>query len=141
MLEAENYSRIIDNLEVGLGKSLRKLKDDKAKMQLSQNISFELEQLKNGQKPDQVFKYLSLAYDRATSLLDYLPSNGLVFIDEISRVQEMNDSLVKEEAEWYTSLLGTGQIIHDLHISHDLSRSFAKKDNYRLCICPCFYVM
>ena len=44
-----------------------------------------------------------LAYDRPHSLLDYLPSNGLVFIDEISRVQEMNDSLVKEEAEWYTS--------------------------------------
>ncbi|MFL6559839.1 MAG: CarD family transcriptional regulator, partial [Bacillus sp. (in: firmicutes)] len=128
VLEADNYSRIIDHLETGLGKSLRKLKDDKAKMQLSQNISFELEQLKNGQKPDQVFKYLSLAYDRAASLLDYLPSNGLVFIDEISRVQEMNDSLVKEEAEWYTSLLGTGQIIHDLHISHDLSVLLQKRE-------------
>ncbi|NHC42404.1 transcription-repair coupling factor [Bacillus sp. MM2020_1] len=128
LLEAENYSRIIDQLEAGLGKSLRKLKDDKAKMQLSQNISFELDQLKNGQKPDHVFKYLSLAYDRATSLLDYLPSNGLVFIDEVSRVQEMNDSLVKEEAEWYTSLLGTGQIIHDLHISHDLAVLLQKKE-------------
>ncbi|PFP16048.1 transcription-repair coupling factor [Bacillus sp. AFS073361] len=128
VLEAENYSQIVEKLEAGLGNSLRKLKDDKAKMQLSQNISFELEQLKNGQKPDQVFKYLSLAYDRASSLLDYLPRNGLVFVDEISRVQEMNDSLVKEEAEWYTSLLGTGQIIHDLHISHDLTVLLHKKE-------------
>lgn len=128
LLEADNHSRIIDQLEAGLGKSLRKLKDDKAKMQLSQNISFELEQLKNGQKPDQVFKYLSLAYERANSLLDYLPSNGLVFIDEISRVQEMNDSLVKEEAEWYTSLLGAGEIVHDLHISHDLGVLLQKKE-------------
>ena len=128
LLEAENYSKIVEQLEAGLGKSLRKLKDDKAKMQLSQNISFELEQLKNGQKPDQVFKYLSLAYESASSLLDYLPRNGLVFIDEISRVQEMNDSLVKEEAEWYTSLLGTGQIVHDLHISHDLTALLQKKE-------------
>ena len=58
---------------------------------------------------------LSLAYEDPASLLDYLPHHGLVFIDEISRVQEMNDSLVKEEAEWYTALLSEGQIIHDLH--------------------------
>lgn len=128
LLEAEDYSRIISKLEDGLAKSLKKLKDDKAKIQLSQNISFELEQLKNGHKPDQVFKYLSLAYDRPNSLLDYLPRNGLVFIDEISRVQEMNDSLVKEEAEWYTSLLSEGQIIHDLHISHDLQALLQKKE-------------
>ncbi|MEH7335659.1 transcription-repair coupling factor [Neobacillus drentensis] len=128
LLKAEDYSRMIGKLEDGLSKSLKKLKDDKAKIQLSQNISFELEQLKNGHKPDQVFKYLSLAYERPSSLLDYLPSNGLVFIDEISRVQEMNDSLVKEEAEWYTSLLSEGQIIHDLHISHDLQSMLQKKD-------------
>ena len=54
-------------------------------------------------------------------LLDYLPRDGMVFIDEISRVQEMNDSLIKEEAEWCTALLGEGQVIfHDLTISHDL---------------------
>ncbi|OLS34142.1 transcription-repair coupling factor [Bacillus sp. MRMR6] len=121
LLEEADYSRLVTKLEAGLAKSLRKLKVDKAKMQLSQNISYELEQLKNHQKPEQIFKYLSLAYEGATSLLDYLPDNGLVFIDEISRVQEMNDSLVKEEAEWYTALLGEGQIIHDLTISHDLT--------------------
>ena len=128
LLENEDYGRIIGKLEEGLAQSLRKLKDDKAKMQLSQNISHELEQLQNGQKPDQIYKYLSLAYDRPNSLLDYLPSNGLVFIDEISRVHEMNDSLMKEEAEWYTSLLGEGQIIHDLHISHDLQSMLQKRE-------------
>ncbi|MGG3560796.1 transcription-repair coupling factor [Neobacillus rhizosphaerae] len=128
LLEDENYSRMINQLETGLAKSLRKLKDDKAKIQLSQNISYELEQLKNRQKPDQVYKYLSLAYEKPASLLDYLPTNGLVFIDEISRVQEMNDSLVKEEAEWYTGLLAEGQIIHDLHISHDLHVMLQKKE-------------
>ncbi|WP_040206558.1 transcription-repair coupling factor [Neobacillus jeddahensis] len=128
LLEDVDYSRITSKLEEGLAKSLKKLKDDKAKMQLSQNISHELEQLKNKQKPDQVYKYLSLAYDRPTSLLDYLPHNGLVFIDEISRVQEMNDSLVKEEAEWYTGLLAEGQIVHDLHISHDLHALLQKKE-------------
>ncbi|MDR4950294.1 transcription-repair coupling factor [Neobacillus cucumis] len=128
LLAAEDYSRMISRLEEGLALSLRKLKDDKAKIQLSQNISYELEQLKNGQKPDQIYKYLSLAYDRPNSLLDYLPSNGLVFVDEISRVQEMNESLIKEEAEWYTGLLAEGEIIHDLQISHDLSAMLQRKE-------------
>ncbi|MGX6446293.1 transcription-repair coupling factor [Neobacillus sp. K501] len=128
LLSQEDYSRLADRLEDGLAKSLRKLKDDKAKLQLSQNISYELEQIKNGQKPDQVFKYLSIAYENPASLLDYLPRNGMVFIDEISRVQEMNDSLVKEEAEWYTALLSEGQIIHGLSISHDLQGLIQKRD-------------
>lgn len=128
LLSGEEYGRIINRLEDGLAKSLKKLKDDKAKLQLSQNISYELEQLNNGQKPDQVFKYLSLAYESTNSLLDYLPSNGLVFIDEISRVQEMNDSLLKEEAEWQTSLLSEGKIIHDVAISHDMQGLLQKKN-------------
>ncbi len=127
LFEAEEYSRVIGKLEDGLAKSLRKLKDDKAKIQLSQNISYELEQLKNGHKPEQVFKYLSLAYEGGTSLLDYLPNNGMVIIDEISRVHEMNESLIKEEAEWYTALLGEGQIIHDLSISHDIQGILPKR--------------
>jgi transcription-repair coupling factor (superfamily II helicase) len=128
LLEAEDYSRIIGKLEEALAKSLKKLKDDKAKLQLTQNISYELEQFKNGQKPDQVFKYLSFAYENANSLLDYLPHNGMVFIDEISRVQEMNESLVKEEAEWFTSLLSEGQIVHDVTLSHDLNGLLQKKN-------------
>lgn len=119
-LEPEHFDNIINKLEDGLAKSLNKIKDDKSKALLLQNIGYELEQLKNGQKPEQVFKYLSFAYEKAGSLLDYLPDNGLIFIDEISRVQEMNDSLEKEEAEWYTSLLSEGQIVHDIKISHQL---------------------
>ncbi len=121
ILEDEQYSRIIGRLEEGLASSLRKLKNDKAKAELSQNIGFEIEQLKNKHKPDQIVKYLAFADDQPASLVDYLPKNGMVIVDEISRVLEMNDSLEKEEAEWYTSLLGEGQIIHDVNISHDIS--------------------
>ncbi|MGA5692567.1 transcription-repair coupling factor [Cytobacillus pseudoceanisediminis] len=119
-LDSEHFQTLIEKLEKGLGSSLKKLKDDKAKTQLAQNVGYELEQLRMGNKPEQLFKYLSFAFEEGSSLVDYLPANGLIFIDEISRVQEMNDSLDKEEAEWYTSLLGEGQIIHDVKISHTL---------------------
>lgn len=43
-LESEHFETIIEKLEKGLGSSLKKLKDDKAKTQLAQNIGYELEQ-------------------------------------------------------------------------------------------------
>ncbi|QED45887.1 transcription-repair coupling factor [Cytobacillus dafuensis] len=125
-LQPMHFKKMIEKIETGLGTSLKKIKDDKAKTLLAQNIGYELEQLKMGSKPDQLFKYLSLAYEEENSLVDYLPENGLIFVDEVSRVQEMNDSLEKEEAEWYTSLLSEGQIIHDVKISHNL-RGFLQK--------------
>lgn len=124
--QAEHYEKVAAKLEEGLGKSLKKIKDEKAKQLLAQNISYEIEQLKNKQKPEQVFKYLSFAYEESNSLVDYLPENALIFADEISRVQEMNDSLEKEEAEWYTSLLGEGKMIHDVLMSHHIQRMVQK---------------
>lgn len=124
-MEDEQFHLINQKLEDSLSTSLTKMKDVKLKTKLSQNIGYELEQLRNGQKPDQLFKYLSFAY--RDSLIDYLPNKGLIFIDEISRVHEMNDSLEKEEAEWYTSLLAEGMMVHDVKISHQLSQLLHKQ--------------
>jgi transcription-repair coupling factor (superfamily II helicase) len=126
-MEEEQFHLVIQKLQDHLSASLTKIKDVKLKTKLSQNIGYELEQLRNEQKPDQLFKYLSFAY--RDSLIDYLPKNGLIFIDEISRVHEMNDSLEKEEAEWYTSLLGEGMIVHDVKISHQLSQLLHKQSH------------
>ncbi|WP_075979830.1 transcription-repair coupling factor [Bacillus massilinigeriensis] len=120
LFEEENFNLLHQRLEEGLAKSLKKLKDEKSKSLLAQNISYELDQIKNRQKPEHLNKYLSLAYEKANNIVDYLPSNSIIFIDEISRVQEMNDSLEKEEAEWVTSLLSEGQIIHGVKMSNQL---------------------
>lgn len=120
VLADDHYQRLADELQVRLAHSLKKLKNDEAKIKLSENIGQEIEQLKNHQKPEQIFKYLEILYGQSASLLDYLPQNGLVVVDEISRVQEMSESLDKEEAEWYTSLLSDGKIVHDLQISHTM---------------------
>jgi transcription-repair coupling factor (superfamily II helicase) len=50
----------------------------------------------------------------------------LVLLDEISRIQEINDSLEKEEACWYTDLLSQGQIIHDIKLAHPMQELIMK---------------
>ncbi|PKG22479.1 transcription-repair coupling factor [Niallia nealsonii] len=121
LFSEEEVVSLIAKMESGLAKSLKKVKDPAIKTLLARNIGHEIEQLKEGQKPEQLYKYLSILYGKQTSLIDYLPSDGLIFIDEISRVQEMNDALEKEEADWYTSLLHEGEIIHELTLSQNVN--------------------
>ena len=58
-----DYQRLTEKLEVGIKNSLKQIKDEKVETKLVQNIGYELEQLRNRQKPEQLFKYLSIAYE------------------------------------------------------------------------------
>ncbi|QOY37466.1 transcription-repair coupling factor [Anaerobacillus isosaccharinicus] len=120
ILYDEHYERGAHQLKDGLSTSLAKLKDSKAKESMLEKITYEIEMLRRKQSFEGMYKYMSLYYGKVTTLLDYLPTSGVIFIDEISRVQEMGVSLDKEEAEWQTSLLAEGAIIADLKMSKHL---------------------
>ncbi|MCC5804283.1 transcription-repair coupling factor [Rossellomorea vietnamensis] len=126
LLKYENMERLIHEINTGLSTSLKKVKSAAVKEKMTEYIGYEVSQLENGQVPEQIFKYLSLAYEKPSSLLDYLPDDGVLFFDEYSRVQEMSESLEKEEAEWFTSLLQEGQIIQDVPVSHTFSSLVSK---------------
>ncbi|MEI5909498.1 transcription-repair coupling factor [Bacillus spongiae] len=131
LLQQQNIELTIKRLENGLGASLKRVKKKLTREYLSQKVGYELEKLRNGQIPDQMFKYMSLAYEIPASFLDYLPEDSILFLDEYSRIQEISETLDKEEADWYISLLEEGEIIHDLSISHSLptllSQTFIQK--------------
>ncbi|MGN1401642.1 MAG: transcription-repair coupling factor [Bacillus sp. (in: firmicutes)] len=129
LLEQEHMTRMTDLLEEGLRDSLKKIKNEGAKNVMVQNISAELDNLRAGVKIDGAFKYISLAYEKTDSLLDYLPQGGMVFLDEIGRIQEIADTLEKEELEWFTSLLEEGQIIHDVKVSYTFQELITSSSN------------
>ncbi|MBS4210806.1 transcription-repair coupling factor [Bacillus sp. FJAT-50079] len=124
--------KIAAELDVGLAKSLKRVSNNQAKERLIENIGFDLEKLRNGQKPDNLFKYLSLAYENSASLLDYISNDDVIVFDEMSRIQEMNERLEKEEAEWFTALLEQGTIIHDLSVSHSLVQLLSANQSPRV---------
>ncbi|MGE8207413.1 transcription-repair coupling factor [Heyndrickxia sp. NPDC080065] len=133
-IDSKQLSLVADKLEKGLSNTLKKIKMDTSKELLVQNIGYDIEILRNGQKPEQFFKYLSLAYESPASLLDYVSGDGILIFDEFSRIQEINDRLVNEEAEWFTALLEEGQIIHGIEISHSLTKLLAQTNLSRIYI-------
>ena len=122
----EQLTVFAEKLDEGLKTSLKTLKDEGAKALALQNIGHELEQLQNKQKPEGMFKYLSLSKDYSSSLLDYFPKGAILFLDEVSRVHEMNESLEREEAEWYTQLLGEGKMVHGIKVAHKLQELYSR---------------
>jgi transcription-repair coupling factor (superfamily II helicase) len=117
LLYNEHYQNAAKRLSEGLTTTLKKVKAKETKERLSQNISYEIGQLKQGSTFQGMYKYMSLYYEGEHSLLSYMSSNTVVMIDEVSRVKEIADNLEKEEAEWNTALLEQGEIVHDVAMS------------------------
>ena len=118
IMNEEVKNRSIQAVEAGLAKSLKKTKSEQQKELLVENIQYDLERLRSGHISQELYKYASLFYHEATSLLDYFPDDSIVILDEVSRIHETYGQLDREEAEWYTSLLEDGKIIQDMKISH-----------------------
>ena len=120
-------ARAMERLDKGLADSLKKLKQDKQKEMLHINISHDKERLSTGQTDQELVKYLSYFYEKPASLLDYTPADTLLLLDEVSRIHEMEDQLQKEEAEFTTSLLEEGKILHDIHLSFSFQELMSEK--------------
>lgn len=127
IIRAEEKARAMERLDKGLADSLKKLKQDKQKEMLHINISHDKERLSTGQTDQELVKYLSYFYEKPASLLDYTPEDTLLLLDEVSRIHEMEDQLQKEEAEFTTSLLEEGKILHDIHLSFSFQELMSEK--------------
>ncbi|WP_078414563.1 transcription-repair coupling factor [Priestia abyssalis] len=127
-----DLQRGISSLEKGLAATIKKVKDSTVKEKILEQVGQELEQLKQGSVPEHVFKYVSLFYEKPTSLLDYVPDHTVVMFDETTRIHEMSDQLDKEEADWITDLLAAGEIIHGVALSQRLSHLIGKMTKRRI---------
>ncbi len=127
IIRAEEKARAMERLDKGLADSLKKLKQDKQKEMLHINISHDKERLSTGQTDQELVKYLSYFYEKPASLLDYTPADTLLLLDEVSRIHEMEDQSQKEEAEFMTSLLEEGKILHDIHLSFSFQELMSEK--------------
>ncbi|MFA9559789.1 transcription-repair coupling factor [Evansella sp. AB-rgal1] len=117
LLFDEHYKKGAIRLEQALGKSLTKVKDASVKEKMADQVGQEIAWLKEKNSFDSMYKYMSIFYEKRTTILDYMPENGSIFIDEVSRVQEMAKNLEKEEAEWHTTMISQGASVADLDLA------------------------
>lgn len=119
LLTDEDIMAASGKLEDALAVTLKKMKKSETKEHLVEVMEEDISRLKNIERFQEMYKYIGYFYDEPASLLDYLTKDGLVILDEMSRVQETAMNLDTEEAEWYSSLLETGKMVQNSRFSYD----------------------
>ncbi|PAV28567.1 transcription-repair coupling factor [Virgibacillus profundi] len=104
-------------MEEALADTLKKMKASEEKEKLVEVMEYDIGRMKNLEHFQEMYKHIGFLYKNPASLLDYLPSNGLIILDEMSRIQETATNLDTEEAEWYTSLLESNQMVKNSRFS------------------------
>ncbi|MZQ83444.1 transcription-repair coupling factor [Paenibacillus sp. 5J-6] len=88
---------------------LEKMTDRTAKDKLLEGIGHDIELLREGQTFPGIYKYISLLYTERQTLIDYMPKDAVLIIDEPARLLETAKQLERDEAEWMMHALTEGK--------------------------------
>src|SRR5699024_2112510 len=134
LLTEDNIYTAAERLEEELSLSLKKIKEKEDKEILMEVVEQDISRMKNLERFQEMYKYIGYFYEQPESLLDYLPSNGLIILDEMSRIEETAENLDKEEAEWYSNLLETNQMVSNSRFSFEWQTIIEKMNQIKLYI-------
>ena len=100
LLTPTSFSNIIANSILENGKSIESYLDDA-----------ELEALLEGNPPEGMKRFLGIAFKQPASILDYLPDNTLIAIDELEQCQAHSDRWIElAQSQWESLVLSLPKI-------------------------------
>lgn len=102
-----------------LERQLEKMTDRTAKERLRAEIGGELEKLREGFYFPEIYKYISLLYPERQTIMDYMPEDTLLILDEPTRLLETAKQLERDEAEWAIHLLQNGKSLPGFVLARD----------------------
>ncbi|UJF33119.1 transcription-repair coupling factor [Paenibacillus hexagrammi] len=88
---------------------LEKMTDRTSKDNLLEGIGHDIELLREGQMFPGIYKYISLLYTERQTLMDFMPKDSVLIIDEPARLLETAKQLERDEAEWMMHALQEGK--------------------------------
>lgn len=132
LLTQEGILSAAERVEKALAESLKNKTSKEAKEALLETIEYDISRLKDMERFQEMYKYIGFLYENPASLLDYLSNDGLIVLDEMSRVQETAVNLDTEEAEWYSNLLEANKMVKGSHFSFDWNTILDKMTQQRI---------
>ncbi len=132
VLTEEKKKVLAHKLEDALAETLEKVKVPEMKELFYQNIQHDIELLKHGEQPKGFMKYVSLLEEKPSFLGHYFDQNGMVLFDELGRIQEVMETLEREENDWFLSLLEEGKTVHDVKPSFNLKEIIGMLSNEKI---------
>ncbi|MBN2981227.1 transcription-repair coupling factor [Cohnella algarum] len=110
-----------------LEKQLERMTDRQAKDRLRSEIAREIDLLRQNVYFSEIYKYISLLYPERQTLLDYIPEDTLLLMDEPNRLNETARQLERDESEWATHLLQQGKSLPGFVLAVEAERALYPK--------------
>lgn len=102
-----------------LERQLEKMTDRTAKERLRAEIGGELDKLREHVYFPEIYKYIALLYPERQTIMDYMPSDTLLLLDEPTRLIETSKQLERDESEWALHLLQNGKSLPGLILARE----------------------
>lgn len=106
--------------------------DPKLQQALQQKIQFVIDQLVQGQRPENIGLFLAEIFKKTATLLNYIQDDEVLLLDDYPRLQAQSRQHLAETAQWQTDLLEQGQILKTQKVEHDLMDDLRKDKHPRI---------
>lgn len=117
--DQRRFSAAAEHAATLLAQQLDKMTDRMAKDRLRQEIGGEIEKLREHVYFPEIYKYISLLYPERQTILDYMPDDTVLILDEPTRLIETGRQLERDEAEWSTHLLSNGKSLPSFMLARE----------------------
>ncbi len=108
---ANRFQSAAQHLSERLEEQLSKMSDRLAKERLRQTIGHDIERMREQLSFQEIYKYVSFLYPERHTLLDYMPADTLLMLDEPLRLIETARQIDRDEAQMITDMLQNGKIL------------------------------
>lgn len=96
---------------------IEKMADRQAKIKLQEEISKEIELMREHVYFPEIYKYISLIYPERKTLYNYMPKDTLLILEDPARLLETAKQLERDEAEWNLHLFQNGKSLPELPLA------------------------
>lgn len=120
-----------DKLADQYHRTYRELKKVEDKDQLEKQLTPVIADLKAGHLKPEHLVFAAQILGIETSILDYLPQDGLVVFDDYNRLLETESELVASEKQWVTEKVGEHRFFANEVLSHDL-RNLQRREKHAI---------
>ncbi|MGP6139193.1 transcription-repair coupling factor [Jeotgalibaca sp. A127] len=116
-------------IEKNIKKAIKSVKDESVRDRLSTHFTDMVEKLELGDLPENPRMYTSLLYQEETTIMDYIPENALLIMDEYGRTLESDKNQDMEAADWQAAKQYEGTILPKQKMTVEV-REVVKKSNH-----------
>lgn len=126
---ADLLSKRSDAISKMVKKASQSIKDEEVKERMQVHFNDLIEKLEVGEMPANPKMYTSLFYPEETTLLDYIPKDALIIVDEYGRTLESDRNQEVEAADWQASKQYDGLLLPKQKMMADV-RQIMKKSHH-----------